>query len=152
LVREGIDLMGGLLDSKRIHPAVRFAATGLAVRADRERVLQVLSNLLGNAIKFTPEGGDVAISVARDGEMIRFTIADSGPGIHPEHQAHVFERYWKHETQGAKGTGLGLFIARSLVDAHGGRIWIESQPGRGATFHFTIPSAELAGAAVAAAS
>jgi len=110
--------------------------------ADRERVLQVLSNLLGNALKFTPPGGRIRVDVERQDRMTaRFTVADTGPGVLEQDAPHVFERYWKHETEGKKGTGLGLFIAKGIVDAHGGRIWVEGEPGRGATFRFTLPVA-----------
>jgi signal transduction histidine kinase len=109
------------------------------IRADQERVLQVLSNLVGNALKFTPEGGLVTLSAERDATMVRFAVVDSGPGIPREDLARVFDRFWRKETPGKKGTGLGLFIAKGIIEAHGGRIWVESDTGRGASFYFTIP-------------
>lgn len=78
------------------------------------------------------------LSVERSGDVATFTISDTGPGIAAEHLSHVFDRFWKHEARGTKGTGLGLFIAKSIIDAHGGRIWVESSPGHGATFRFTL--------------
>jgi len=109
------------------------------LRCDRERVLQVLANLLGNAIKFTPRGGAVVVrtSVHRDG--IAFRVTDSGIGIRHAQIGHVFERDWT--TSRHHSLGLGLFIAREIVAAHGGRIWVASQPGRGSVFQFTLPRA-----------
>jgi signal transduction histidine kinase len=112
-----------------------------AVSTDRERALQVFTNLLGNAIKFTPKGGEIRILAALDNGEIRFTVADSGPGIPPEHLNHVFDRYWQAKSTAKLGTGLGLSIAKGIVEAHGGRIWAESPPGSGAHFNFTLPIA-----------
>ena len=114
----------------------------LWVRADRERVIQVLSNLVGNALKFTPPAGTVAVDVHREDGRAHFTVSDTGPGICQEDLSHLFDRFWKRETDGKKGTGLGLFIAKGIVDAHDGRIWVESAPGQGSAFHFTLPLAD----------
>jgi signal transduction histidine kinase len=109
---------------------------------DRDRILQVVSNLVGNATKVTGEGGQVTLRVeAREHEFL-FSVADDGPGIGEEDLKHLFESFWRSHDAGYKGTGLGLAIARGIVDAHGGRIWPESILGRGATFRFTIPIAE----------
>jgi signal transduction histidine kinase len=109
---------------------------------DRDRILQVMSNLVGNATKVTAEGGQVTLRVeARERELL-FSVADDGPGIRKEDLERLFESYWRSQDAGYKGTGLGLAIARGIVDAHGGRIWPESVLGRGATFWFTIPIAE----------
>ena len=113
-----------------------------AVAADRDRVLQVFGNLLGNAIKFTPAGGTVTIGAVNDGVEVRFSVCDTGPGIPPEHVPHVFDRYWQAKSTAKLGTGLGLSIAKGIVEAHAGRIWVESEPGRGASFIFTLPCAE----------
>jgi PAS domain S-box-containing protein len=114
-----------------------------AVRADRDRLLQVLSNLIGNAVKFTPEGGRIVVEATPvDGEM-RLTVADSGPGIPPENLERVFDPYWQARTTARLGAGLGLPIAKGVVESHGGRIWVESRPGEGATFTFTLPLAEI---------
>jgi signal transduction histidine kinase len=108
--------------------------------ADPHRISQVLSNLLGNAIKFTPEGGTVTLCARpRDGAL-SVTIADTGRGIAPEDLAHIFDRYWRPKGSEGEGTGLGLYIARGIVEAHGGRVWAESSP-QGATFVFTLPRA-----------
>jgi signal transduction histidine kinase len=104
-------------------------------------VLQVFGNLIGNAIKFTPKGGEIRILTSLDNGEVRFTVADSGPGIPPEHLSHVFDRYWQAKSTAKLGTGLGLSIAKGIVEAHGGRIWVESPPGYGAQFNFTLPLA-----------
>ena len=108
------------------------------IDADPHRISQVLSNLLGNAIKFTPEGGTVTLCARlRDGALT-VTIADTGRGIAPEDLAHIFDRYWRPKGSEEMGTGLGLYIARGIVEAHGGRVWAESS-AQGATFAFTLP-------------
>jgi signal transduction histidine kinase len=142
LLRETVDMFAGLFASKHVRLDGQARAAGLTIQADRERVLQVLSNLLGNALKFTPQGGEVRVSIETQREMVRFTVSDTGPGISAENLSRIFERFWKDETPGKKGTGLGLFIAKGIVEAHGGQIWVESEPGRGSRFHFTIPSAK----------
>lgn len=115
----------------------------LHVVAEPKRVLQVLANLIGNALKFTPEGGVIDVQGQRDGRAVRFSVVDSGPGIPADELPHLFGRF--HQTrdnnQKHKGLGLGLSICKGLVEAHGGRIWVESKPGSGAAFHFTLPAA-----------
>ncbi|MCA9738671.1 MAG: PAS domain-containing sensor histidine kinase [Gemmatimonadota bacterium] len=109
------------------------------VNADRNRVLQVFSNLLGNAIKFTPEGGRIRIrSATGDGEVV-FEVADTGVGIPPEQIDRIFDRFWQL-SEGHGGAGLGLSIAKGIVEAHQGRIWVESTPGEGTRFLFTLPA------------
>jgi signal transduction histidine kinase len=115
--------------------------TGAAVLADRGRLLQVFGNLLGNAISFSPTGGRVTVGVDLEGDVARIAIRDQGPGIDPEAQRHIFDRYWQARRAGRAGAGLGLSIARGIVEAHGGRIGVESSPGDGSTFHFTVPRA-----------
>jgi signal transduction histidine kinase len=111
----------------------------LQVVCDRERVDQVLSNLLANAVKFTPSGGTIALTVETRSPNLLFAVADSGPGIPPEDIPHIFDRYWQANGQERRGLGLGLAIANGVVQAHGGRIWVESQVGKGSTFLFTLP-------------
>jgi signal transduction histidine kinase len=112
------------------------------VRADRTRVAQVLNNLVGNALKFTPPGGEVSVEVAREGDEARFCVRDTGPGIKGEDLPHIFDRFWQAEGRKRKGgVGLGLAISKGIVTAHGGRIWAASEPGNGAMFCFTLPLA-----------
>ena len=110
------------------------------VAADGARVVQVLGNLLRNAIKFTPREGSVVIAVEPRDSGVVFSVTDTGPGIGAERQGRVFDRYWQ-DSVGARsrGSGLGLSIAKGIVDAHGGRIWLESEMGKGSMFAFTIP-------------
>ncbi len=112
------------------------------VMADSARIVQVLGNLVRNALKFTPSGGQITIGAEpRDGQVV-FSVRDTGPGVAPEHQMRVFERYWQSsDAARIRGTGLGLSIAKGMVEAHGGTIWLESIPGQGATFLFSIPTA-----------
>ena len=121
------------------------------VDADPDRIAQVLSNLLGNAVKFTPAGGRIVVRAeAAEGE-VRFTVSDTGVGIARDDLEHLFDPFWQGRGAARMGAGLGLSIARGLVEAHGGRITVESEPGRGSTFAFTLPRAESAPAAEGAA-
>jgi signal transduction histidine kinase len=109
------------------------------VYADHHRVMQVLSNLIGNSLKFTPPGGRITVSANRHDGMVRFRIADTGPGIPREHLSHIFSPYWQAKRTERLGAGLGLPIAKGIVEAHGGRIWAESDRGEGTQFYFTLP-------------
>lgn len=111
---------------------------------DHHRVLQVLSNLVGNALKFTPEGGSVVIRAKQEEGMIRFSVSDTGPGIAREHLKDIFTPYWQAKRAERLGAGLGLPIANGIVESHGGHLSVESQPGHGTTFCFTIPIARQA--------
>lgn len=118
------------------------------VDVDAERVVQVMSNLVGNALKFTDSGGKVRVSAEVDNGHLRVSVRDTGIGIPKENQVHVFDRYWHSRRKGrAIGSGLGLAIARGIVEAHGGSIAVESEPGRGSTFSFVIPRRSGAGSA-----
>ena len=110
------------------------------ILADQARLEQVLVNLLHNAIKFTPEGGKIEIGAAAEKDAVRFTVQDTGVGIATDDLPRIFERFYKADrARSGGGTGLGLAISRHLVEAHGGKIWAESQEGRGSIFCFTIP-------------
>jgi PAS domain S-box-containing protein len=108
------------------------------VQADYGRVLQVFGNLVGNAVKFTPAGGRVEVGASRAADYVRFWVRDTGPGIEREHLPRLFDRFWQARRGRNAGTGLGLYIVRSIVEAHGGQVWAESEPGTGSTFHFTL--------------
>jgi two-component system, OmpR family, phosphate regulon sensor histidine kinase PhoR len=110
------------------------------VRVDGRRLEQVLVNLVHNAVKFTHPGGDVVLSAYMDGEFVRFAVRDTGVGIPEEDLSRIFERFYKADrARSGRGTGLGLSISRHIVEAHGGKIWVESVEGRGSSFFFTIP-------------
>ncbi len=118
------------------------------VFADAERVHQVLFNLLDNAVRFTPPGGRICVSASGHNGSVDVAVRDTGPGIAAEHLPRVFERFYRVDTARSRdegGTGIGLAIARSVVEAHGGRIWAESEPGKGSTFTFELPVADPAG-------
>ncbi|MEX2582413.1 MAG: ATP-binding protein [Gemmatimonadota bacterium] len=110
-----------------------------AVPVDGVRFQQLISNLVGNALKFTPEGGRVVLGWSLDDEELAVRVTDSGPGIPREQVPHVFGAFWQARDADRRGIGLGLWISRAIVEAHGGRIWIDSVEGEGATFHFVIP-------------
>lgn len=126
---------------------------GVNALLDGERFGQVLTNLLDNALKFTPEGGAVTIRAGQHDDAIRIEVEDSGPGIAPSDLPRIFERFYKSDAardrsaSGDRGTGLGLAIAKHLVEAHGGRIWAESPPGRGAVFIIELPAEVVPAAA-----
>jgi signal transduction histidine kinase len=113
------------------------------VVADKSRVMQVLANMVDNALKFTPDGGEIVIgAVARDGE-VEFSVQDSGPGIPAEYLPHLFDRFWHARSSShTHGSGLGLAIARGIVTAHHGRIWVDSVPTGGSVFRFTLPASD----------
>ena len=137
MIEEALLILRPLADAKRI--ALTAAPREAQVNADRDRIFQVLSNLVGNAIKFTPPGGRVSLHCeTRDGEVL-VTVSDTGPGIPSDMLVNVFDRYWQARG-GDQGAGLGLFIAKGIVEAHGGRIWAEARAEPGATFTFTLPT------------
>ncbi|MCI0439048.1 MAG: cell wall metabolism sensor histidine kinase WalK, partial [Chloroflexi bacterium] len=118
-----------------------------AVSVDSARISQVLANLLSNAVRYAPEGGEIAVEARLNGgpdsSGVEISVRDNGPGISAEDLPHVFERFYRADRSRSRaggGTGLGLAIAKELVEAHGGRIWAESEPDRGSRFAFTIPT------------
>lgn len=140
MVEEALLLLRPLAQAKRIRLSDEVHECP-AICADRERIYQIFSNLVGNAIKFTPEGGSIVVGARRDGQDLLFTVADTGPGLDAEQLAHVFDRYWQARRSDHEGSGLGLFIAKGIAEAHGGRMWVEAPPTGGAHFKFTIPLA-----------
>ncbi len=117
-----------------------------AITADPIRVGRVLANLIGNAVKYSPKGGEIAVAAARVGDDVRISVTDHGVGISPQDKAALFKPFQRvgPSSLTAKGTGLGLVVCARLVEAHGGRIWLESELGKGSTFHFTLPVAKAA--------
>jgi signal transduction histidine kinase len=146
-------LLGDAIESSRPSAKERQielsseAPAGYRVRADPGRLLQVIGNLSTNAIKFTPVGGRVMLSVKPvAGEMV-FAVSDNGPGMTPDEMDHLFDRFWQARDADRRGIGLGLVISKGIVEAHGGRIWAESTPGRGSTFAFSVPAITAPGLA-----
>jgi len=129
---------------KRVELLVRTEGRRTELVADRNRVTQILSNLLSNALRHTPEGGSITITVRPHDGWIHFAVSDTGEGISVEDLPHVFDRFYrvdKSRSRRGGGSGLGLAIAKQLVEAHGGKIWAESEVGKGSTFHVTLPLA-----------
>lgn len=139
LLDEARELVEELAAQKQIALEVR-ATPELRLECDRERVLQVLSNLLGNAVKFTEPLGLVVLSAEREGSSVRFVVEDTGPGIAEEQLPFIFDRFWTGQGSSATSTGLGLFIAKVIVDAHGGQIAAKNSLARGSRFSFTLPA------------
>jgi signal transduction histidine kinase len=126
----------------------RRVASGLpAVSVDRDRVLQVFSNLVDNAVKFTAAGGTITVTADGDHRAVHFCVSDTGSGIPPEHVPYLFDRFWQASRTDRRGIGLGLAIVKALVEAHGGHMTVESEPGRGTTFRFSLPVTPPAGLA-----
>ena len=147
---EGAALLQEAVESVELQAATRGirlhwrspVGDSLLVSADSRRVLQIFANLLGNALKFTPEGGTIDCAAHRDGEFVRFSVIDTGKGIPAEELPMLFDRFYQagDNAQKLRGLGLGLAICKGLVAAHGGRIWVESLPGVGSAFNFTLPA------------
>ena len=108
--------------------------------ADKDRLSQVFENLIGNAVKFTPGGGRICVGAAAHDADVLFWVKDAGAGIAPEDVPHLFDRFWQARKGKRHGAGLGLPIVKGIVEAHGGRVWVESTLGQGSTFFFTIPT------------
>jgi len=141
LLREARDAMEPHAQTCGVRLVVEEDAACEAVDGDPQRVLQVFSNLVGNALKFTPKGGTVRLQTRAAEGCVEFSVSDSGPGIPPQQLPLIFERFWRGRTDSTHGVGLGLSISKGIVSAHGGVITVESLPGQGATFRFTLPRA-----------
>ena len=141
VVGEAVEMQQALAAASSIDLRVEVAADAPAVLADRDRLLQVFDNLIGNALKFTEPGGQVTVGAARGAGGGLFWVADNGRGMAREELRHAFDRFWQASARsGRLGAGLGLPITKGIVEAHGGRIWAESTPGEGSTFFFAIPA------------
>jgi signal transduction histidine kinase len=152
LIHAALQIMQPIAIENAVRLEAHVEEQGLEVSCDRERILQVFSNLIGNAIKFAPESGVIRLSAGLNGGqasgptsgtssggMVRFAVSDDGPGIPREQLEHIFERYWQGDRAIHRGVGLGLYIAKRLIEAHQGQLWCESVVHQGTTFYFTLP-------------
>ena len=148
---DALDLLDRVVESIRTHAPPNIVLAIIApesvpsVVADRDKVRQVLVNLIENAIKYSPDGGVIEVGVAEEGSLVRFSVRDEGLGIPTEEQERIFEKFYRLDpamTRGVGGTGLGLYICNELIERMGGRIWVESASGEGSTFFFELPRAE----------
>jgi signal transduction histidine kinase len=145
LLDSAVELFAMQASEKSLRLSLALPDESVAVPCERDLLLRVFSNLIGNAIKFTPAGGSVSVGAQQLAGQVQFSIVDTGPGIPSDRLPHVFERYWQEKPGDRRGSGLGLYIAKGIVEAHGGRIWVESTPGSGTAFHFQLPIELLAG-------
>jgi two-component system sensor histidine kinase GlrK len=143
LIDQAIGEIGPLVEAKKINLEVTVTEGLPILKIDSERILQALRNIIGNAIKFTPEKGRVSISARSIDDAIKVSVADTGPGIPAGNLITIFEKFQQATTRGTppiQGTGLGLAIAKQIIIHHGGKIWAESEPGHGSTFIFVLPA------------
>ena len=141
LLAEAAEMLRPLAAASSIDLTVASCDHLPSVAADPHRIQQVLSNLIGNAIKFTPQGGRIVLRGDCTPGGVRMAVSDTGPGIPAEQLPHIFGQFWQGSRTDRRGIGLGLAIAKGIVEAHGGRIWVESTVGRGSTFYFSLPTA-----------
>jgi signal transduction histidine kinase len=146
IFRQAVETFRPIAEKRGIYLEAVPPDDGVAVRADPFRVSQIVGNIVGNALKFTPEHGNVTMRADANGNHVAIHITDTGPGIAPADIDHLFDDFWQARRNDHRGVGLGLAIAKGVVEAHGGKIWCDSAPGRGSTFSFTLPRA-VAGAA-----
>jgi signal transduction histidine kinase len=139
LLTGSLETLLPLVEEKAIKLDLQLEVGLPKVLADRERIQQTVSNLVGNAIKFTPSGGRIIVRTKATGEEVIVSVIDNGTGISADQLPNVFDRYWQSSRTDREGAGLGLAIAKGIVEGHGGRIWIESVPGQGTTASFTLP-------------
>jgi signal transduction histidine kinase len=140
VVSEAIEAQKPLAASTSLALRVELPADLPDIWVDRDRLLQIFENLVGNALKFTQPGGSVTVGALPREDCVLFWVADTGIGVATKDIPHLFDRFWQAQRTERRGAGLGLPIVKGLVEAHGGRIWVESTLGRGSTFFFTIPT------------
>jgi len=146
VAREVVESLGSVAAEKLISFEIECPDVNLTAWADPDRIVEVLTNLIGNAIKFTPTNGKVTLCLKRSGnEWVKISVADTGPGIPSDEANRIFDKFYQvtqPKKQKTMGTGLGLSITKALVEMHGGKIWLESEVGRGSIFSFILPAAE----------
>lgn len=141
LLTETVESFQALAQARSLHLSATLPETPMVTRFDSDRMLQVLSNLVSNSMKFTAPGGHITLAIARVEAGFDLTVADDGLGIAPDQQEAIFERFSQASQRDRRGLGLGLYIARGVLEAHGGQLSVTSAPGAGSTFHATLPAA-----------
>ena len=145
VINHSVTSLRGLFEEREITLDIRLPETVPTIRGDRDQLIQLVINLLSNAQKFCPAGtGKVAVGLAAENGALLISVADNGPGIPRHEQEKIFEKFHQvrgNQTGNPMGSGLGLAICRGIVEHFGGKIWVESDPGHGATFYFTVPLA-----------
>jgi signal transduction histidine kinase len=139
IIKQAEETFRPLAERRRVHFETA-AQDGATVRADPTRVSQIVGNLVGNAIKFTPEKGSVKLLATPKDSEVLFQVTDDGPGITSDNVTRIFDSFWQSRKNDKRGVGLGLAIAKTLVEAQGGKIWVESEVDRGSTFSFSLPA------------
>jgi len=141
-----VKLVQRVMDQQRAystrHELVSELPETLIIEADEDKVVQILTNLVNNAIKYSPRGGRVTTGVEDRGRFVRVWVQDQGPGIRPEHLPKIFDKFYQVDSSSTRrvgGTGLGLYLTKALVEAHGGKIEVQSELGKGSQFHFILP-------------
>jgi signal transduction histidine kinase len=142
IVKEAVKVFRPIASARALSLEARLPGKELPVRVDPDRIFQVLSNLFSNAIRITPRGGQISVTAARQERQVQFAVRDTGRGIAETDLERIFNPYCQLGRGEPRGLGLGLFISRSIIQAHGGRIWAESRLGSGTTFYFTVPGAK----------
>ena len=147
IIQEVIDSMKGLAEKKGIKLVCQPDSSRPFIHADKSRLVQVLMNLVDNAIKFTPPGGSITVHMAAKGSQVKVAVEDTGVGIPSDHLVKIFDKFeqvrYHHPGTEIRGTGLGLAISKQIVELHGGQIWAESEAGKGSQFVFTLPTGSV---------
>ncbi|MGZ8445688.1 MAG: HAMP domain-containing sensor histidine kinase, partial [Candidatus Binatia bacterium] len=141
LIMDAVDEYKADADAQGVILSAEVSLHEVSVLADHDRIRHVFSNLIGNAVRHTPKGGSITLGAEGVDGSVRFTVADTGTGIPKEYQERIFEKFYRAPESGPRGTGLGLYIVKEIIRAHGGEIGVESEPGKGSRFWFTLPSA-----------
>ena len=140
MIKTVLEMMNPQAEQKGLELSSEVSPELPEIQCDEQRIGQALSNLVGNAIKFTEKGGRVHITAVESPGGVKFSISDSGAGISPENLTKVFDRYWQADRNTTFSAGLGLAITKGIIEAHGGKIWVESKLGQGSTFIINLPT------------
>jgi len=144
-LKYSLDMFDAQIKKKNLQLTQEMAQEIHSLRANPIRIRQMVDNLIGNAIKYTPNDGAIRVSISMQEQQIILKVEDNGPGIPPEEQSHIFEKFYRatNVPEDAQGSGLGLAIVKSIVDSHQGRVWVESSKGKGSSFIVLLPTQEM---------